>query len=154
VPRLLRAFDVFATFSRSEGHPLAVLEAMATGLPVVATAVGGVPGVIAGEESAPHGVLAAEDRAGAAAGVLVASDNEAELAAALAALTVDRARMAALGGRARAVVEARYGIERMVDDYMGLYAACARRREARLGKSVVPAAGDPPSSSNHSAMRV
>ena len=46
VPRLIHAFDVFALSSKSEGLPLVVPEAMAAGLPIVATAVGGLPSVV------------------------------------------------------------------------------------------------------------
>jgi glycosyltransferase involved in cell wall biosynthesis len=48
VPELLRAFDVFAITSITEGTPFAVLEAMAMGLPIVATPVGSIPEVIDG----------------------------------------------------------------------------------------------------------
>jgi glycosyltransferase involved in cell wall biosynthesis len=46
VSALLNACDVFALASFWEGHPLSVMEAMAAGLPVVATAVGGVPEIV------------------------------------------------------------------------------------------------------------
>jgi glycosyltransferase involved in cell wall biosynthesis len=48
VPELLRGFDVFALTSFYEGTPFAVLEAMAMGLPIVATPVGGLPEIIDG----------------------------------------------------------------------------------------------------------
>jgi glycosyltransferase involved in cell wall biosynthesis len=46
VPELLPAFDVFALPSRYEGLPVAVVEAMVSGVPVVATAVNSVPDVV------------------------------------------------------------------------------------------------------------
>jgi glycosyltransferase involved in cell wall biosynthesis len=55
VAELLSACDIFALASDWEGCPLAVLEAMAAGLPVVATAVGGVPELV---EDGVTGILA------------------------------------------------------------------------------------------------
>jgi glycosyltransferase involved in cell wall biosynthesis len=104
VDRLLPAFDVFALPSKSEGLPLVVPEAMAAGLPVVATAVGGLPDVIADGETG-----------------LVVPVEERPLAAALAALEADRDRARALGARGREVALARYSAERMLDDYLALY---------------------------------
>ena len=46
VPSLMPAFDVFALSSRNEGLPIALLEAMGSGVPCVATAVGGVPEIV------------------------------------------------------------------------------------------------------------
>ena len=46
VPELLRALDIFALTSFYEGAPFALLEAMAIGLPIVATQVGAIPEII------------------------------------------------------------------------------------------------------------
>ncbi len=105
VPRIVHAFDVFALSSVSEGLPLVVPEAMSAGLPVVATGVGGLPGVIDEGET----------------GLLVPVDEPA-LAAALARLERDRERARAMGARAREVALARYSHDRMVDAYLELYA--------------------------------
>ncbi len=106
VPRLIHAFDVFALSSKTEGLPLVVPEAMAAGLPIVTTSVGGLPGVV------DHGQT----------GLLVPVD-EAALAAALAKLASDRELAQAMGRRAREVALERYSHDRMVEAYLELYAS-------------------------------
>jgi glycosyltransferase involved in cell wall biosynthesis len=105
VPHLLPAFDVFALSSRSEGLPLVVPEAMAVGLPIVTTAVGGLPSVV-------------DD---GSTGLLVPVD-EAMLSAALGKLIADPELAREMGQRAREVALERYSADRMVEAYLALYA--------------------------------
>jgi glycosyltransferase involved in cell wall biosynthesis len=93
--------DVFALTSRSEGMPQAVLEASVTGLPVVASRVGGLPEVI------EDGIT----------GLMFTPGDDAALAAVLADLLAAPARRHALGAAARARVEARFSVARMAGDY-------------------------------------
>jgi glycosyltransferase involved in cell wall biosynthesis len=93
----LAAADVYAFPSRHEGFPVAPLEAMASGLPVVATAVSGVI------EIAPD-----DERSGV---VVVPCDDTASFTAALARLLEDPARRASLGRRARRRVAAAFSLE-------------------------------------------
>ncbi|MHB1846981.1 MAG: glycosyltransferase, partial [Deltaproteobacteria bacterium] len=105
VRRALWALDLFVLCSRMEGLPTAVLEAMAVGVPLVATRVGGVPEIVADGES----------------GLLVPPGDEAALAHAIAALRQDpseRARLAE-GGR---LVAARHQVAAVVDRLEALYA--------------------------------
>lgn len=108
--RVLVAADVFCLSSRFEGLPIALLEAMAAGLPVVATRVGGIPTVITdGRE-----------------GRLVAAGEPSALAAALAEFTnlaLRRRCAAAAAERVRA-----YGIDRAVQRQQELYGRLATRR--------------------------
>ena len=104
----LNAYDVFVNSSVSEGVSLTILEAMAAGLPVVATEVGGTPEVVTAET-----------------GVLVPPRNPAALAGALEALCRDVPMRQALGRAGRARVEARFTLARMIDEYRNVYLAVA-----------------------------
>jgi glycosyltransferase involved in cell wall biosynthesis len=109
VPRLLAALDVFALSSRTEGLPLALLEAMSVGLPIVATAVGGVPDVVRDDLSAK----------------LVPSDDDIALRSTLAWLRDDRAEAGRLARRAREE-SARFSAAIMAKRYGDLYQECQR----------------------------
>lgn len=115
VPRWLAAFDVFALSSRSEGLPLALIEGMATALPVVATSVGGVADLV-------------EDLV---TGLLVPAGDEAALETALSTLERDRPRAEAMGRTGRARVMAKHSARRMATEYQALYDLCLARRRLR-----------------------
>jgi glycosyltransferase involved in cell wall biosynthesis len=100
------ASDVMANPSDHEGLPLAILEAMSLGKPVVATAVGGVPSVI---ESGVNGLL-------------VPAANPAALADSLLDLANDHELRARLGGQAREDALAKHGLEAMIRTVEGIYA--------------------------------
>ena len=102
---LLPAFDIYANSSTSEGISLTILEAMAAGLPVVATRVGGTPEVV-------------DDRVH---GLLVPSRSPGALAGALGALAADPVWCRALGAAGRLAVSERFTIDRMVEHYAQLY---------------------------------
>lgn len=113
VSRILGVMDVFVLPSDSEGTSISLLEAMAAGRAVVATAVGGTPDVLG-----PDG----------GAGRLVPPGNERALADGLGELLRDDQRRRELGVRARARVEARYSFEAMAAAYLDLYRALLARR--------------------------
>lgn len=101
----LAAFDLFVLPSRWESLPISLLEAMSCGVPVVATAVGGVGDLLAG------------GRAGRA----VPADDDQALAGAIAELMADAEGRRRLGDHGRELVEARFRRERMVARTEALY---------------------------------
>lgn len=104
VPRVMSAFDLFCLSSRTEGLPLVVPEAMACGLPVVVTRVGGLPGIV------PPDV-----------GRLVEHGDEHGLRDELAKLAADGVTRGAMGDAARIYAHRRFSLARMTDDYERLY---------------------------------
>ncbi len=103
-----RAFDIFALSSDTEQMPFSVLEAMATGLPVVATEVGDLRAML---PAAGEGVLAARD--------------DAALAAVLRPLLLDSGRRERLGAENRAKAERDYDQEAMFQAFAAFYDAVA-----------------------------
>jgi glycosyltransferase involved in cell wall biosynthesis len=102
---VLGSFDVFAQPSLYEAQGIAVLEAMAAGVPVAATEVGGMPDAVRPGET----------------GLLVKPSDPAALAAALLRLLENRAEAAALASGAKSLVRAEFSVGRMLDDYARLY---------------------------------
>jgi glycosyltransferase involved in cell wall biosynthesis len=105
VSALLSAFDVFALTSRSEGLPLVLLEAMAMGLPVLSTAVGGIPDLI------EHGVT----------GFLVDPADEGGLMTQLIWLSSRPQSALDVANSGRRLVLERHSTEHMARDYEDLY---------------------------------
>ena len=104
VGHLFAAFDWFALSSRTEGTPIVLFEAMAAGIPIVATAVGGVPEVISAEE-----------------GLLVPSEDPIALAQALQVVLADRMGASARADSARRRLETEFSVTRWVEAYDGVY---------------------------------
>ena len=106
VPDLLAAADAFVLPSRSEGLPLALLEAMFAGLPIVATRVGEIPAAL--QEGA--------------AGLLVSPGRPDELAVAIERILSDAELARQLGRRARERAVAEFDVATMAARYRALYA--------------------------------
>lgn len=113
-PELLNAFDVFVLPSLAEGISNTILEAMATGLPVIATDVGGNPELVLPGST----------------GVLVPRGDPAALARALADYVGDPARIARHGVEARERACRELSLDRMITQYDQVYSSQLERRAA------------------------
>ena len=128
VPDVLASLDVAVSSSRFEGSPLAMMEQMAAGLPVVATRVGGVPDVV------EDGVT----------GLLVDPGDLDALAAAIGELVDDPERARAMGERGRERQGREFDLEVMVGRIESLYEELWERHASRRGRAAAtspPAAG-------------
>ena len=114
-PRMFPAWNVYVSSSRKEGLPLALLEAMACSLPVVATRIPGhLDAVVAGET-----------------GFLASPDDPADLAVKAARLLDDPALRRAMGRAGRARVEERFSVGRTVKEMGSLYRRVADSHRPR-----------------------
>jgi glycosyltransferase involved in cell wall biosynthesis len=105
----LAAMDVFCLPSLAEGLPNVLLEAMSMALPIVTTAVGGIPDLIHDGD----------------AGLLVAPGDAQALATAIARVAADHAAARAMGGRARALIVATRSIQSAARAWEALYVQVA-----------------------------
>lgn len=105
VERILPLCSVFALSSTNEGLPLVALEAMASGLPLVATSVGGIPQLVEDGNT----------------GLLCPAGDMAALADALVRALTDDGVGRALGANGRRLVETRHSLQAMVAAYEALY---------------------------------
>ena len=113
------SMDVMVSSSRQEGLPLAILEGMASGLALVATAVGEVPKVIVDGRT----------------GLLVPAQDAGSLAAGIMELLHNPEKRKRLGGAARQLIEEEYSAARMTADYLRVYQeaiAAMRRSRGRV----------------------
>jgi glycosyltransferase involved in cell wall biosynthesis len=117
--RILPCLDLVVHPALREGLGVAVLQAQAQGLPVVATRAGGLP------EAVGHGE----------SGLLVAPGAAGELADALIALLTDPARRRALGQGGRARIARAFSVETMVTGNLAVYEAVHRHRAAGGGSA-------------------
>jgi glycosyltransferase involved in cell wall biosynthesis len=112
LPLVYSAMDVVVLSSRNEGTPVALIEAMAAGRAVAATAVGGVPDLI-------------ED---GRTGILVPARDAQRLADAILTLARDASLRERLGSAARRDVRTRFAAERLVSDIDALYTVSLRQK--------------------------
>jgi glycosyltransferase involved in cell wall biosynthesis len=110
LPELLPAADLVVLASRNEGLPLALIEAMASGIPCVATAVGGVPDLIRPGET----------------GWLAEPGDSRSLAFAMARVLGDLELSRSLGRAGRLHVEAHHDLERVLHQHLDLYRRLCR----------------------------
>lgn len=112
VENVLAALDVFVLSSVSEGLSNTILEAMASGVPVVSTRVGGC------DELVDEGVT----------GLLVPSQSPRELAGGVARILRDPLERKAMGAAARRKAETEFSLETMLQAYETLYLELARSK--------------------------
>ena len=120
IPEIMRSLDLFVLPSLREGISNTILEAMATGLPVVATGVGGNPELVEHEKT----------------GMLVAHSDAIMMAHAIKTYVSNSAKAATHGRAGRTKIEARFSMGSMVDGYCGVYDAVLRSGRKAVQSSV------------------
>jgi glycosyltransferase involved in cell wall biosynthesis len=105
MPSIYASLDIMVSASRQEGLPIALLEGMASSLPIIATAVGAVPTVVLDGRT----------------GVLVPSEDIEALASEIIKLLPNQRRRQHLGTAAKKLIEEEFSAQRMTADYLHVY---------------------------------
>ncbi len=115
MPSVYASLDIMVSASRQEGLPMAILEGMASSLPLVATAVGEVPTLILDGRT----------------GVLIPSENFDSLASGIVKLLRNPAQQKLLGAAARKLIQDEFSADRMTADYLRVYRDAISRRRTK-----------------------
>ena len=115
LPAIYASLDVLAVTSNNEGTPFAAIEAMAAGVPVVATNVGGMPDLVHDGET----------------GLLVPPRDAEAFSRALIEILSDAVRRQRMGAAAREMVSQRFQIGRMIRDTHAVYEDCLTGKAPR-----------------------
>ena len=103
--RYLKAFDIYVCSSVKEGFPYSILEAMAAGLPIVSTNVGGIPEMIQNQKN----------------GLLIEPKNPSELATSIKFLIENPELANQLGNQAKITVKEKFSIKKMIEKTFSQY---------------------------------
>ncbi|MFH1898234.1 MAG: GT4 family glycosyltransferase PelF [Candidatus Desantisbacteria bacterium] len=112
IPELLAIMDLFVLPSLHEGISITLLEAMASGLPVIATNVGGNPEVVLNGKT----------------GVLVPPDNPEALAEEIIILLKNEQTRKNYGMSGRKIVQESFSLEKMINNHEELYISCLKKK--------------------------
>ncbi len=111
MPSVYASLDIMVSASRQEGLPMAILEGMASSLPLIATPVGDVPTMVRDGRT----------------GVMVPPENAPLLASAIVTLLRNPAQRERLGAAARKLIEDEFSADRMTADYLRVYKEASSR---------------------------
>ncbi len=116
MPLVYNGSDIFAMASQMESFGLVYTEAMACGLPVIGTSVGGVPEIIVNNTT----------------GFLIAPDSPIELEKKLAILMTDEKRRARMGKAGMHRVQSRFNVKKTTDRLVGIFRSCIENNKIQI----------------------
>jgi glycosyltransferase involved in cell wall biosynthesis len=115
MPSVYASLDIMVSASRKEGLPIAILEGMASRLPLIATPVGAVPTVVLDGRT----------------GIMVPPEAPDALASAVVNLLQDPSQRQRLGASARKLIEDEFSAARMTADYLRIYKKAISQKTAK-----------------------